>query len=187
VKKRLLSEASVHGRFQPLHNAHLEYIATAKKCCRHLWIGITKYDADHLNPLGRHRDKPEANPLTYFERIQIIREALIDVGINPSEFSFVPFPIEHPSALPLFLPHSIPCITTICEDWNREKIQLLKDAGYKIIILWEREPKEITGSKIRADIAAGGVGWQHPVPAATIRAVKRLSLHERLRLLHKGQ
>jgi len=59
-----LSDASVHGRFQVLHNDHLEYILEAKKRCQHLWIGITKYDIDHLNPLGRHRERPESNPLT---------------------------------------------------------------------------------------------------------------------------
>jgi nicotinamide mononucleotide adenylyltransferase len=184
----LLTEASVHGRFQVLHNDHLEYILAAKKRCRYLWIGITKYDIDHLNPLGRHRERPEANPLTYFERIQIIKEALVDAGIHPAEFSFVPFPIENPTLLTRFLPNNIPCFTTICEDWNREKIQLLKDYGYTVLVLWEREPKKISGSRIREDIAAGGTMWRDLVPAATARAVKKLALAARIRsLLDKSE
>src|SRR5271169_4771736 len=90
---RVFSEASVHGRFQPLHNDHVEYIMEAKKRCEYLWIGITKYDVDQLNPLGRHRERPEANPLTFFERIKIIKEALIDFDISPANFGFLPFPI----------------------------------------------------------------------------------------------
>ncbi len=183
LSQEMLAEASVHGRFQVLHNDHLEYILEAKKRCHFLWIGITKYDFDHLNPLGRHRERPEANPLTYFERIQLIKEALIDSGVSVTEFSFIPFPIENPALLPSFLPTSIPCFTTICEDWNREKIQLLKDYGYTVLILWEREPKKISGSRIREDIAAGGTMWRDLVPAATTRAVQKLGLAVRIRLL----
>ncbi len=184
----LLAEASVHGRFQVLHNDHLEYILAAKKRCRYLWIGITKYDSDHLNPLGRHRERPEANPLTYFERIQMITEALVDEGIHLAEFSFVPFPIENPALLSRFLPNSIPCFTTICEDWNREKIQLLKDYGYTVLVLWERIPKKISGSRIREDIALNGKVWRNLVPAATVRSIEKLALAERLKkLLDKSE
>jgi nicotinamide mononucleotide adenylyltransferase len=178
-----LFEGSVHGRFQPLHNNHLEYILEAKKRSTFLWIGITKFLVDNLNPLGRHRERPEANPLTYFERIQLIKDALIDAKIKPDSFTCIPFPIEMPSALPSFLPTSVPCFTTICEDWNREKIRLLEAYGYRTIILWEREPKQISSNFIRRDIVQGGTEWRRLVPPATIRAVDRLNLADRLRSL----
>lgn len=183
LKGKILPEASAHGRFQPLHNAHLRYLIEAKKRCKFLWIGITKFDTDHLNPLGRHRERPEANPLTFFERIQIIREALAESGVNPAEFCFIPFPIENPSALPRFLPTSIPCFTTICEEWNREKVRLLETCGYRVLVLWEREPKDITGSYVREDIALGRMHWKDLVPPATVRAVDKLGLADRLRNL----
>lgn len=185
LRGELIPEASVHGRFQPLHNAHLEYLIEAKRRCRFLWVGITKFDVDHLNPLGRPRERPEANPLTYFERIQIIKEGLSESGIPPEEFRFLPFPIENPNALPRFLPTTIPCFTTICEDWNREKVRLLEKCGYRVLVLWEREPKEITGSFVREDIARGGTRWIDLVPPATVKAVERLNLTERLRNLFK--
>ncbi len=178
-------EASVHGRFQPLHNDHVEYIMEAKKRCDYLWIGITKYEIDQLNPLGRHRERPEANPLTFFERVQIIKEALMDFKVSTANFGFLPFPIENPSALHSFLPVTIPCFTTICDDWNREKIRLLEDCGYQVIVLWERVPKRISGSRIREDIAAGGEMWHSLVPAATVRAIEKLNLQERIRMLLK--
>jgi cytidyltransferase-like protein len=52
---------SAHGRFQPFHNGHLEYVRAAKERCDFLWIGITKYDIDEaaLSPLGTERERPE--------------------------------------------------------------------------------------------------------------------------------
>lgn len=180
-----VEQGSVHGRFQPLHNAHLDYILEAKKHCDFLWVGITKYDtaSEHLNPLGRHRERPEANPLTYFERLNIIRAALIESGIPPAEFAFVPFPIEMPAALPLFLPRNITCFTTICEDWNREKIRVLEAAGYTVEVLWERIPKAFSGADIRESIAKGTDDWKRLVPPATVKAVDNLALRARLQKL----
>src|SRR5260221_14629179 len=79
-----LATASVHGRFQPFHNEHLEYVLAAKAKCDFLWIGITKYDTtpSEFTPLGRPRERPENNPLTYFERISIVSESLIEAGLQ---------------------------------------------------------------------------------------------------------
>jgi len=173
---------SVHGRFQPFHNEHLEYVLSAQRLCDYLWIGITKYDitSTDSNPLGRHRERPESNPLTFFERIGIISEALIESGIDRSKFSFVPFPIETPQRLPDFMPVSIPCYTTICEQWNEEKIEVLKALGYDVRVLYRRDRKSVSGAAIRRDIVAGGDSWRDNVPQATVRAVERLDLRNRL-------
>ena len=191
----VVNEGSAHGRFQPLHNEHLEYVLAAKERCEFLWVGITRFDisAEHLNPLGRHRERPEANPLTYYERVTIIRQALMDSGIPPSEFEFTPFPIETPSALSLFLPKHVVCYTTICEEWNREKIRLLEGEGYKVEVLWERIPKQLQGTDVREAIASGDERWKTMVPPATIRGVERFGVVERLQRLlnrpdgHSGQ
>jgi nicotinamide mononucleotide adenylyltransferase len=183
----MLDNGSVHGRFQPFLNDHLDYALAAKRECRFLWIGITKYDNTPIDatPLGLPRELPEHNPLTYFERINIIAEALVEAGVSRDSFSFVPFPIETPKRLPLFMPRSIPCFTTIREDWNRKKIQVLKEVGYEVIVLWERLEKTITGGRIRDDIVAGGMDWKKIVPPATQRAVCSLNLRERLRSLRE--
>jgi len=173
---------SVHGRFQPFHNEHMDYVLAARAKCDFLWVGITKYDItpSEFTPLGRHRERPENNPLTYFERVSIIMESLIEAGVEKGSFGFVPFPIETPQRLAEFLPLSVPCFTTVCEDWNREKIRLLRGYGYNVIVLWERTKKLVTGGAIREDIISGGSAWRSMVPAATIRAVERLELRDRL-------
>jgi cytidyltransferase-like protein len=66
-KRDRFPQASAHGRFQPFHNGHLEYILAAKERCDFLWIGITKFEIFTTTPLGRQRERPENNSLTYFE------------------------------------------------------------------------------------------------------------------------
>jgi cytidyltransferase-like protein len=181
-------EASVHGRFQPFHNGHLEYVLAAKRNCDFLWIGITKFDTtpSGLNPLGRLRERPENNPLTFFERIAIISATLEEVGIERDTFGFIPFPIEEPQKLGIFLPKHIPIYTTICEDWNREKIDLLTSAGYDVRVLWERA-KVTSGSKVREQLIAADPEWKKSVPAATARYIEALGLADRLRAIVQNE
>ena len=96
----------VHGRFQLFHNDHLAYVQAAKQMVKFVWIGIAKFDiaASDANPLGRDRDRPENNPLTYFERITMISEALTEAGMRKDEFGFVPRPIETRLRLSEFMP-----------------------------------------------------------------------------------
>ncbi len=173
--------ASVHGRFQPFHNEHLEYVLAAKAVSDFLWIGITKYDItpSEFTPLGRPRERPENNPLTYFERINMIMAALVESGVDIGTFGFVPFPIETPHRLAEFLPPSIPCLTTVCEDWNKEKIRILRGFGYTVDVLWERQ-KRVTGGSIREDIINGGSTWRSLVPPSTAAAVEMLNVRDRL-------
>lgn len=176
--------ASAHGRFQPLHKDHLEYLLAAKEDCDFLWVGITQFNVRALSesPLARHRELRANNPLTYFERVELITEALLDEGIQRNEFGITPFPIESPDALPDFLPTTIPIFTTICDDWNRYKIRLLREKGYQVIVLWERTEQALTGMQVREKIREGDPQWRDYVPPATVRAVERYQLSERLKL-----
>jgi nicotinamide mononucleotide adenylyltransferase len=133
-----------------------------------------------LNPLGAVRERPENNPLTFFERAHIIRESLIDAGVPGGAFGFVPFPIETPQRLHSFMATSVLCYTTICEQWNKDKIEVLEAHGYDVGVLWERPTKKITGAAVRNDILEGGSAWRSMVPAATARAVEQLGLRSRL-------
>ena len=42
------------------------------------------------------QENPAMNPLTYFERYQLVRVALNEAGLNLNVFSVVPFPINSP-------------------------------------------------------------------------------------------
>jgi hypothetical protein len=84
-----------------------------------------------------------------------------------------------------FLPTSIPILTTICEDWNREKISLLQSLNYAVHVLWEREPKVVSGSEIREWILSTDERWRGKVPRASARAIERLQIADRLRDLRQ--
>lgn len=182
MSKEKYPVGSVHGRFQPPHNQHIEYILEAKKRCDFLWIGITQYDIKDLHdtPTIPHRSEAKNNPLTYFERINILREALISNDIEEQQFSFVPFPLESPTHLKGFLPLDIPIFTTICDEWNSFKVKLLEECGYRVIVLFEREGEIIRGKTIRSCIAAGGIIWEQKVPQPSVTAVHSLQIKKRL-------
>ena len=175
-------QGSVHGRFQPLHNGHLRYILGAKQYCDFLWVGITQYDIHSLleSPKDPHRQERIHNPLTYYERVEMITNALLDNDLTLTQFDIIPFPIETPDCLPDFLPTSVPVFTTIYDEWNRHKIEVLKARGYEITVLWEESVKEIDGIKIRELIRIGDESWKQNVPQATINVIERYQIRERI-------
>ena len=173
---------SVHGRFQPFHNGHLEYVLAAKEHCDFLWIGITKCDPNATGSNGQVqlRERTENNPFTFFERMTIINAALIEAGLDRNQFGFTPFPIETPVALQNFLPISIRCYTTVCEAWNLQKVETLRGLGYEVVVLYEQNPKKISGITIRNAIVEGSDVWEGMVPKATALAIAQLGLRARL-------
>lgn len=181
--------AAVHGRFQPFHSGHMEYVLEAKRRCRFLWIGITQFNISALMATAGdpHRQTPFNNPMTFFERVEIISNCLRGEGICDTEFACVPFPIETPEYLPNFLPTSIPMFTTICEPWNNRKIELLEQIGYRVIVLWERGHKDHEGVTIRRLILEGDDMWQEHVPEASRQAITKYGIRDRLVELKKVQ
>lgn len=176
---------SAHGRFQPFHNGHLKYLLAAKEQCEFLWVGITQHDIHDLTecPLDPHRQEKLHNPLTFYERHEMISQALLDIGLSRNEFDIIPFPIENPSCLPDFLPINIPVFTTIYDEWNKHKIEVLKQQGYKVIVLWEEDKKNVDGITIRKQILLGNDSWKQSVPKATIEIIEKYNIQERLRSL----
>lgn len=176
--------ASAHGRFQPLHNGHMEYLLAAKEACQFLCVGITQYVRSHLIDVkgaGEHRASIAANPLTYYERQAIIIDALTEAGLGREDFTVIPFPIEQPEVLAEFLPPDVPVLTTICEPWNRVKVRRLQQAGYNVDILWERESKKVSGQRVRELIANRDPEYLSLVPTATAKMVESLRLWNRIR------
>lgn len=176
------TEVSAVGRFQPLHNGHLRYLLAAKQQCDYLWIGISQYDVYSLSTCieDPHRQKPENNPLTYFERVEMITNALLFCVLKRDEFGFVPFPIETPERLGGFLSTTIPIFTTLSDGWNEHKINLLKKLGYSVIVLWEDRAKELNGTTIRQLICAGNESWKQMVPRATIEIIEKYKIRDRI-------
>lgn len=181
-----LPAASVHGRFQPFHLEHLDYVAAAIAKADFLHIGITQFETAHLKHVpgaGDHRDDRASNPLTYFERAEVISLALTGEGYHESQFRVSPFPIENPDQLLDFLPTSIPIMTTRVDEWNDHKIILLTQLGYSVQTLFDRDPKGVAGSKIRSLMVDGDDAWHSMVPGSTVAYLNSLDLGARIRQL----
>lgn len=175
---------SIHGRFQPFHNEHLDYALAALELCDYLWIGITQYDIEELKKCQASpvRSSLTANPLTYIERVKIISDALKDADVDASKFGFIPFPIDEPDKLYQFVSQNTVCYTTIREEWNRAKINRLVDAGFHVHVLWENlGDKSVSSTLIREYLSKDDPRWMAMVQPSTIENMKSFRIKERLK------
>jgi nicotinamide mononucleotide adenylyltransferase len=182
---------SVHGRFQPFHNGHLEYLEAALLRCEYLFVGITQFRRKHLVQVDAsgavHRALPVSNPLTFFERFRVATAVMRSLDVPADRYSVIPFPVEEPEELTDFLPSSVTVFTTTYDKWNEQKIDVLRTAGYHVVNLWTRSQKAVEGQEVRRLIVADDPHWRELVPAAVAAVLEDLNLAERLRALTVGQ
>lgn len=174
----------VYGRFQILHLKHLEYILAAKMRCRKLYIGIVFPDDSCLSEGDGldYRNKKSANPLTYLERYDMIRDALLDFKVPREDFEIVPFPLERPQYLWEYVPKDASYFLSICDEWTKKNRQMFESRGLKTEVLWTREPEDkgTTGTQIRQRIIAGEK-WSDLVPRNVFDYVKEHGIDNRIR------
>lgn len=159
----------VHGRFQPAHIEHLDYIKEAKARCKKLLIGITQFDTSGLILCEEdpHRSERISNPLTYHQRVELISAMLYEQDYAEEDFDFVPFPIDQPEKLRQFISPDTVCYTTIRDKWNLHKNQALRSHGYEVIVLWDSRGNEtLSASKIREFAANDNQHWRKLVTPA---------------------
>jgi nicotinamide mononucleotide adenylyltransferase len=182
-----MSEIGVaHGRFQLFHVDHLKYVLAAKERCRHLVVGITNPDPTltKFDPADPHRSAEVDNPLTFYERYVMIRETLLDQGLEFREFSVVPLPINFPELYRYYVPMDATFFLTIYDEWGERKLHLLESLGLKVEILWRKPSSEkgLTATAIRR-LMGSGQPWEHLVPAAVALLVRKMGLLEQLKIL----
>ena len=163
----------VHGRFQPFHNGHLEYVLRAKVRCRQLIVGITNPDPTRVRAeaSGPHRHEPGANPFTYLERALMIRDALLAEGLRPQEFQIVPFPIHDPELYRHYTPADAVHFIRVYSDWEREKVCRLRGQGFVVEVLDPGKEKEVSGVEVRR-LMRSDLPWEHLVPDGTAGVVR---------------
>ena len=172
----------VFGRFQIFHNEHLEYVLAAKARCARLIVGIASPDASCAPPeaADANRGTREANPCSYYERMQMIESVLLEAGIPREEFDIVPFPIGKPELIASYIPEGACIFVTILDAWGHVRAQRLRDAGFRVEVLWERTEKGISASMVRERIRNGG-NWDELVPDATYRYLAAFNIDLRIR------
>ncbi|HDQ40101.1 MAG TPA: nicotinate-nucleotide adenylyltransferase [Desulfonatronum sp.] len=174
----------IHGRFQVLHNDHLKYLLAGKSLCRHLVVGVTNPDplltsAVDVDP---KRSSSLANPLTYYERLIMIREVLLEAGLRLEELTVTPMPITRPELYRHYVPLEAVFLLSIYDDWGRLKLRRFQELGLKTHVLWEvrEEEKGISATDVR-QMMIESAPWEHLVPRASARLCVQWGIPERLR------
>jgi nicotinamide-nucleotide adenylyltransferase len=170
--------ASIHGRFQIMHQEHFAYFEQAAAKYGRLYIGLTGLSRDLDG--GAARETATQNPLTYWERCGMWRAALgaFDDGLD---HVIGPFPIERPDLLPDFVPRSCVCATTVRDKWNTEKVRRLDAAGYEVDVLFTDYDKQVSSTDIRTMIASGSGDWGDLVPPGVASFLAGIDIEARLR------
>jgi cytidyltransferase-like protein len=159
----------IHGRFQPFHNGHLEYLRGAAARSERVFVGITNPDPrrvkeERSDPL---RHLPESNPFTYTQRLLMIEAVAGDEGIP---VHVIPFPVNEPELWAAYVPEGATQYLRLFSDWGGTKLDRLRGAGYDVVILDEGAEKEVSGREVREAIRSGG-DWEALVPPAVVRAI----------------
>lgn len=182
----MIKTGVVNGRFQVLHLKHMEYILAAKMRCNKLYIGLTNPDSGRLGDTvhDENRGTKAGNPLTYFERYEMIRGAMKEFRVPESEYDIIPFPISSPEYITQYVPKDATYYMGLFDEWDEEKYKILRSLDLDVEILWRKslEEKGISGSWVRSCIATDQE-WAHLVPKSVYNYLTERDLDKRIKRL----
>jgi nicotinamide-nucleotide adenylyltransferase len=173
-----VTRGMIHGRFQPFHNGHLEYLRGAAERSDEVFVGITNPDPSHVKPEASDpvRHLPESNPYTYAERMLMVKAAAADAGLAGERLHVIPFPVNTPEVWDSYVPRDVVQYIRLFSDWGGTKLDRLRSAGFQVVVLDEGAEKELSGADVRAAIREGR-DWEQLVPpgvAAVIQGLERV-------------
>lgn len=174
--------AVIHGRFQPLHVGHLEYLLAGAQRCDTLVVGLTNPDPSQTadEPTDLARGCAEANPWTYYERYLMVEAALAEAGVPGHRVRIVPFPHSFPERLRFYAPPDACYLLTIYDDWGEAKLDRFRSLGLATEVMWRRVEKPVSGRRVR-DAIARDDNWEALVPPAVATVLKECGLDGRTR------
>jgi nicotinamide-nucleotide adenylyltransferase len=162
----------IHGRFQPFHLGHLEYLQGAAAQSDEVWVGITNPDPTRVKPEPADplRHLPESNPYSYAERLLMVEAVADEIDV---EVHVIPFPVNEPELWHAYVPAGVTQFIRHFSDWGATKIERFRAAGYDVVILDEGAEKEISGAAVRAAMRDDG-DWRALVSPAVARVIDGL-------------
>ena len=162
----------IHGRFQPFHNGHLEYLRGAAERSDVVFVGITNPDPRRVReePSDPLRHLPESNPFTYTERLLMIDAVASDEDIR---VHVIPFPVNEPELWSAYVPDGVTQYLRLFSEWGGTKLDRMREAGYEVVILDEGVEKRISGSDVREAMRERRE-WEPLVPPGVARVIRSL-------------
>ena len=159
----------IHGRFQPFHNGHLEYLRGAAARSERVFVGITNPDPRRVKeePSDPLRHLPESNPYTYTQRLLMIDAVAADERLP---VHVIPFPVNEPELWPAYVPDGVTQYLRLFSEWGGTKLDRMRDAGYDVEVLDEGAEKQVSGAEVRAALRSGG-DWEALVSPGVARVI----------------
>lgn len=170
-----------YGRFQPFHKGHLNAVIMCLERCETLYIGIRTFETIMSFDISQLKKSSEENPFTFEERMRMIKESLIDVGVDLRRVNIVPFPLENPEKWYEYIPKDTVHFRIGVLDWNEEKIREFEKSGVKIETLPIYE-KNIIAEEIRKRMVENK-NWKELVPTGTARVIEEIDGVNRVKML----
>jgi len=170
----MVTRGLVVGRFQPFHLGHLNALKEILKEVDEIIIVIGSAQYSHRLD----------NPFTAGERISMIRRALNEEGILPSQYWIIPVPDIHMHALWVSRVTSYTPSFDVVYSNSPLTCRLFKEAKFKVksIPFYKRDlysATEIRQKMIKKE------KWENLVPEAVARYIKEIKGVERLQELAK--
>ena len=160
------------GRFQPFHLGHLNVVEDL----------FRKFDEVVIAIGSAQEGFTCRNPFTAGERMEMIRETLLAVGVDPTRLWLIPVPdLNKPLAWTSYLLGLSPSVKAVATG-NPHVAYLYKWLGLKVINIKPYNPEIYNGSNIRMLIAKG-LEWEHCVHSITATYIKKIGGVERIRTL----
>lgn len=169
----------VTGRFQPVHADHLRLFHTALGDGERLVVAVTNPDPGtrRAEPTSGHRHRADANPFTYFERVELLAAALAGSGglgrERAAQVRVVPFDLARPEHWAHYVPLSAVQYVGVYGPWEQEKVSRLSAGGYRVVQVPGDASTRRTSTAIRAAMRAGQ-DWESLVPPATVPPLRAL-------------
>ena len=162
------------GRFQPVHNGHLEVIKKIVKEVDELVIIVGSSQYSHRLD----------NPFTAGERITMIRKALEEEGIQLSRIWIIPVPDVHQHAL--WVSQIVGYSPKFDVVYANEPLtrRLFTEAGFRVEPMPFIKREVYVATDIRKRILAGE-NWEEFVPSSVVKFIKDIDGEVRLRDLNK--
>ncbi len=164
----------VIGRFQPLHNGHMEVLRKCVEESDHLIIGIGSAQYSH---------DPD-NPFTAGERYKMLSDSLRDEGI--AEFSIIP--VEDLNRYSVWVTHVVSMVPPFKRVYSNNPMtrRLFEEAGYEVRKLPMYNRNIYSGTEVRRRIAIGEE-WRDLVPLAVAKIIDAVDGVGRIRDITEGR
>ena len=161
------------GRFQPLHNGHLECMLNVLEDAEYLVVGIV--NPDPKDTIEFKEFAQEKNPFTFWERYRMVHESLKDNGIDMSRVYIIPFyppPLYSDEKSERFIPkNEVVAYIPVKDDFDRQKIEYLTKRNWNVKTLEVTE--NVSATEIRKKIR-NNEKWESLVPKAVVKIIKEV-------------